>query len=280
MSRNDVLRSTAAPSEMPRQSVDQLYQELGFDIPVETVPLPSGGKTYPENHPLHMRDSVSIRAMTAREEDILTSRALVKDGRMLSMLIESCMIDKGVDASTLLSGDRNAIVTAIRITGYGSEYRTNMDCPMCGTHNTHTCNLTDLPVRRLIIDPVSPGLNEFPMTLPYTGKNVTVRFTDGRDEKEAALISERKSKQGLMLDNLVTDRLFRAVVSVEGNSDKSFIRKFVNNLPASDSRSIRSFLDDNEPSIDMTTTFTCSHCEYEKEVPLPVGANFLWPGSE
>jgi len=264
---------------MPRQSVDQLYQELGFDIPVETVPLPSGGKAYPPEHPFHLKEAVSIRAMTAREEDILTSRALLKDGSMISRLIESCVVDKGLDAATLLSGDRNALVTAIRITGYGAEYRSTIACPVCSAPNKHTTNLTDLPVRRLEIDPTGIGHNEFNTTLPVTGKNVTFRFTNGYDEREMTLMSERRAKQGMLIEPVVTDRLFRAITSIEGNTDKSFIRKFVTNMPAGDSRALRQFIDDHEPVVEMKTHFTCSQCGHEEEVPLPVGANFLWPGA-
>jgi len=279
MSRNDIFNEAGAPPEMPRQTESELYSELGFDIPVETVPLPSLGKVYPEGHPLHLVQSVDIRAMTAREEDILTSRALLKSGDMVSRLIASCLTDKRVDPDTLLSGDRNAILTAIRITGYGADYNVNVSCPACGTGQIHQCNLSDLPIRALEKDPISPGLNEFELILPMSGKKVSLKFTTGYDEKEANVIAERKKKQGLTAETSVTDNLFRAIVSIEGNSDKAFINKFVRNMPAKDSLAARMFLNINEPTVLMRSNFVCNNCEYEEELPLPIGANFLWPGA-
>jgi hypothetical protein len=108
MSRNDVFHAAGDHDPRLKETHQQAQQDLGFDIPVETVPLPSLGKAYPEDHPLYMKEFVEIRAMTAREEDILTSRALIKQGTLITNLIKSCMIDKSVDPRTLLSGDRNA----------------------------------------------------------------------------------------------------------------------------------------------------------------------------
>ena len=45
---------------------------LSFSTPTEFVDLPSGGRFYPADHPLHGKDSVEIKFMTAKEEDILT----------------------------------------------------------------------------------------------------------------------------------------------------------------------------------------------------------------
>ena len=279
MSRNDIFNAASESIPAERQTADQLHQELGFDIPVETVPLPSLGKVYAEDHPLHMAQSVDIRAMTAREEDILTSRALLKSGDMVSRLIGSCLIDKRVDPNTLLSGDRNAILTAIRITGYGADYNVNVDCPSCGTSQVHQSNLTDLPIRALDLDPVAPGINEFELILPATGKRVGIKFTTGYDEKESNATAERKKKQGLTAETSVTDNLFRSIVSIEGNTDKSFISKFIRNMPAKDSLAARMFVNINEPTVLMRSYFECKNCDHEEELPLPVGASFLWPGA-
>ena len=279
MSRNEIFNEAGAPPEMPRQSESQLFSELGFDIPVETVPLPSLGKAYPEEHPLHGAQSVDIRAMTAREEDILTSRALLKSGNMISELIRSCLTNKRVDPDSLLSGDRNAILTAIRITGYGAEYSVNTTCPKCETTQVHTCNLTDLPIRSLDADPVAPGTNQFETIMPVTGKKVIIKFGTGYDEKEAQVTADRKKKQGFNVETSVTDNLFRSIVSIGGNTDGAFIRKFISNMPARDSLAVRNFVSLNEPSVLMVSDFTCTHCDHEEVLSLPIGTSFLWPTS-
>ena len=277
MSRNDVFSAASAADPRVAESLEQAQQDLGFDIPVETVPLPSLGKVYPPGHPLHLKQSVDIRAMTAREEDILTSRAFIKNGTVITNLLRSCLIDKSIDPRTLLSGDRNAILVAIRITGYGADYNTNVTCPLCDTSQVHTCSLGELPIISLESDPVTPGSNEFELILPVSGKKVTVSFPTGLDEEEALTIAERKRMQGIVADNLVTDRLFRAITSIQGNTDKSFISKFIRNMPARDSLQIRRFLEKNEPTVSMMTHFTCEACDYQEEMSLPLGANFFWP---
>lgn len=277
MSRNDVFSAASASDPRVAETLEQAQQDLGFDIPIETVPLPSLGKAYPPDHPLHLKNSVDIRAMTAREEDILTSRAFIKNGTVITNLIRSCLTDKSVDPRSLLSGDRNAILVAIRITGYGADYHTNVTCPVCGTAQVHSCALSDLPIRSLESDPVTPGRNEFEVVLPVSGKKVTLSFPTGLDEEEALTISERKRKQGIVVDNLVTERLFRAITSIQGNTDKSYISKFIRNMPARDSLEIRRFLEKSEPTVNMVTLFECEACELQEEMPLPMGANFFWP---
>ena len=108
-----------------------MADDFGFEVPVEAVPLPSRGVCYPSDSPLYGKETVDIRSMTAREEDILTSRALIKKGTVITHLIKSCLLDKSVDVNSMISGDRNAIMTALRITGYGTEYKVEVDCPAC-----------------------------------------------------------------------------------------------------------------------------------------------------
>ena len=105
---------------MPSRNV--MKDDFGFEIPVENVPLPSRGVAYAPESPLYGQETIQIRAMTAREEDILTSRALIKKGTVISHLLRSCMIDKRIDPDEMLSGDRNAVMVALRVTGYGADY--------------------------------------------------------------------------------------------------------------------------------------------------------------
>src|SRR3954469_15055994 len=121
-------------------------------VPTETIPLPSSGKVYPVSHPLHGQFAVAIRAMTARDEDILTSRALLKQGKVISALLRSCLMDKSIDCDELLIGDRNAIMVGIRVTGYGAEYKVETSCPACDSRFKHQFDLSQLPIKRLEAD--------------------------------------------------------------------------------------------------------------------------------
>tara|TARA_R110000803_G_scaffold49679_2_gene103356 strand:- start:927 stop:1772 length:846 start_codon:yes stop_codon:yes gene_type:complete len=279
MSRNNEIFNQDQPGvETPAQQTrEQASQDLGFDIPVETVPLPSQGLVYPAGHPLHMKTSIDIRAMTAREEDILTSRALIKSGTVISALINSCITNKDVDASSLLSGDRNAIMTAIRITGYGAEYEVDIECPECTAKQKKSFNLSALPINSLQYEPDTSGNNKFSFQLPASKKTVTVRFATGQDEEEATITEQRKKKQGLIANTAITDRLFNAITAIDGIEDRPKIRTFITNMPARDSLTIRAWLDKNEPSVSMDVGFECDVCAHEEEMPLPMGATFFWP---
>lgn len=245
-------------------------------FPSEIIDLPSEGKLYPEGHPC--RDGkIEIKYMTAKEEDILTSRAYIKNGSVISKLISSCLTDKTINPDDLISGDRNALLIALRITGYGADYTLEINCPACGKTNTSTFDLSSLPIKRLQIDPVERGENIFEVQLPITKKNVRVKFLNGHDEKEMMIINERKKKNGFNVESAVTDRLARSIMSIEGITDKNKIGLFVQHMPARDSLALRRFLDDHEPGVDMKSHMTCKHCHEESEVDLPIGATFFWP---
>ena len=119
---------------------------FSFVVPTDFVELPSQGRFYPEGHPLHGQDSIEIRQMTAKEEDMLTSRTLLKKGVALDRVIASLIVNKQIDPDSLLVGDRNAIIIAIRVAGYGNIYDTKVSCPSCGAKQEYSFNLNDANV--------------------------------------------------------------------------------------------------------------------------------------
>lgn len=259
------------------QTKDVMRDDFGFEVPVESVPLPSNGVVYPAESPLHDRETVDIRSMTAREEDILTSRALIKKGTVITELIKSCLTDKRIQVQDMLAGDRNAIMVALRITGYGADYAVEADCPKCNTRSKQNFNLGEMPIKRLEVEPVAKGQNVFEFKLPVTKKTVQFKFLTGRDEEEINTIQERAKKQGALADSVVTTRLQYAIVAIDGRTDRGAINGFVRNMPARDSMSLRKFIDANEPGIDMKGEFDCPSCNELSEVRVPLGASFFWP---
>lgn len=265
---------------MPKMSqADRARADFGLEIPQEIVPLPSSGKVYSQDSSLYGMETVEIRAMTARDEDILTSRALLKKGTVITELIKSCLVDKSVNVLDLLSGDRNALMVAIRITGYGPEYSVEMECPECNVKSQHDFNLAELPIKRLDIDPVIPGANLFEFTLPASKKNVKFKFMTGRDEEEMMVLAEKQKKLGLPSDNNVTTSLLYSIQSIDGIEDRAKISSFVKVMPARDSLALRNYMRDNEPGILMRQETTCSSCGHSEEVSMPLGVTFLWPSS-
>jgi hypothetical protein len=261
------------------QAVDRVKTELGLDIPVDNVPLPSHGKIYPEGSALYGVETVEIRAMTTREEDILTSAALIKSGKVITALIKSCLVDPSIDVQEMISGDRNALMVAVRITGYGAEYTTEFECPGCNNKAPYDFMLDQLAIKTLDIDPVVPGRNLFDFVLPVCKKTVQFKFLTGRDEEEILATSQKMKKLQIHGDTLITTRLQHSIVTVDGKNDRSLINAFIRKMPARDSLALRKYMEKNEPGIDMTQEFICPQCSHTEEVAIPLGVSFFWPQS-
>lgn len=259
------------------QTSNVMKDDFNFVVPAELVPLPSRGIIYPQTSPLYGQETLEINPMTAKEEDILTSRAYIKKGTVLTKLMQSCLTNKKINPDDLISGDRNALMVAIRITGYGADYEVEVDCPECGARNKSSFDLSQLPIKRLEVEPVVFGENLFEVQLPVSKKTVRVKFLTGHDEREMSIINERKRKSGIKTDSTITDRLSRSIVSIDNITDRNKINMFVKNIPARDSLALRKFLDKNEPGVEMKSWLSCESCYEESEVNLPMGASFFWP---
>jgi hypothetical protein len=271
--------------EQPQESkpaepkkLESVSNAVGFDVPVESIPLPSRGLLYPPDHPLHCAETVDIKCMTAKEEDLLTSRALIKNGTVFSKLIQSCILNKSLNAEDLLTGDRNAILFGIRVTGYGAEYPVRISCPACEEEFEAEFNLGSLEIKHLGAEPIQPGVNAFSFVLPVTKKEVIFKLLTGTDERnmsqEATLT---RKKLGSAQQNTVTNRLFYSILQIGEVSDKAKLKYMIQNLPARDSRALRSYMDKIEPDLNMSQQVVCSACGEGSVVDIPLARNFLWP---
>lgn len=255
-----------------------VMKEFGWEVPIDVAPLPSAGLIYPVNSSLYGRNKVEIKAMTAKEEDIIMSRAYSKLGTTITELIRSCLIDKSIDPNAMLVGDRQALLVAIRITGYGADYKCEVDCGECGRRGNDKFDLSSLEIEPLKVDPVSPGINEFEVLLPVSKKRVTLKFLTGKDEEDLVTEVERRKKLlGDAAENPITTRMTHQIIKIDNIADRSKIATFVANMPARDSKFLREFYTNNEPGIKMKSSYMCTHCGAESEVSLPIGASFFWP---
>lgn len=270
-------KAQGGPAQVSRE--EYAKQELGLDIPVDAVPLPSQGLIYPEGHALHGAKSVEFRAMTAREEDILMSRAYIKRGTVITELIKSCLINRAVNVNSMISGDRNALMIGIRVSGYGAAYQPQYTCPACETMNELDINLTQLPIKPLSLSPAEAYTNLFRFELPRSKKTVGFRFLTGEEEEKLLKNMEVKKKKGIQNDNLVTTRLLSSIVDIDGVTDRNQIARFVQYMPAMDSLALRKHIDDNEPGVDMTVEFVCQNCDHVQDITLPMGPSFFWPNA-
>tara|TARA_Y100000310_G_scaffold343536_1_gene451684 strand:+ start:2457 stop:3311 length:855 start_codon:yes stop_codon:yes gene_type:complete len=254
---------------------------LSFVTPTEFVELPSRGRYYPEGHPLHDQEVVEIRYMTAKDEDILTSKSLIKKGVVIDKLIQSVLVDKSIRPQDLLIGDKNAILVTTRITGYGPEYETRIDCPACGANTEHIFDLNESLEMDYADDFEEYGVElsdkgTFFIKLPLTEITAEVRLLTGRDETKLLSMAERKKKLKLEESSL-TDQFRTLIVSVNGISDSSSINTVVENLPAIDAKHLRDVYAEITPNADLTNMFECEECGNVEEVNVPITVQFFWP---
>lgn len=273
--QNNAIFTQAVPA--PTQPTQRRTQS--DEIPYESVPLPSRGLLYPPGTPLHGVSEVHIKPMTAREEDILMSPALIKNGTAITSLIKSCLIDKSIDPAMMIAGDRNALVFSIRITGYGAQYEASIECNECDKKSDRVFDLLQCAVNFLDINPVSEFENRFEFMLPRSKKIVHFKFLTGQAEENATKqqLARKKALGGIQIENTVTDNLREAILSIDGVEDRQKIADFVRNMPASDSLAIRSYIATHSPDLITKQVSECKLCGAVEEVSIPLGVSFLWP---
>jgi len=262
------------------RSQNSVSQNAGFQIPTDFVKLPSGGRVYPSDSPLYNLKEVELRYLTAADEDILTSRSLLRSGTALDKVIENCLIDKRIRPEELVSGDKNALITFLRVNGYGPNYNVEYTCPSCGEDSKYNFDLSNIQMKELEVNPVIEGENRFNFKMP-SGTSVEFRFLNSSEEKSIAEAQDRlKKRTNSPVDRNVTTRLKSIIISVDGNSDPTFINQYVDNLNVMDSRAFRKFVDDHTPDLDMNQDFNCVHCGHKEEVEIPITVSFFWPDTE
>ena len=253
--------------------------QLNFIVPTEFVQLPSKGKFYPQGHPLHGKDSIEIKQMTAKEEDILTSRGLIKKGVVLDRLVESLILDKSIRVDDLLAADKNAIVVSARVSGYGPEYLTVVTCPSCQEKSNHMFNLLEQlePEESEESQALETSANgTFFLSLPRTKWKVELRPLSSRDEKAILKMLSGDNKK-TDLENTLTQQIKMMVVSIEGETNRETLNRAVDVLPALDSKFIRKNLSKLIPDMSLRKTFVCSKCSHEERMEVPITADFFWP---
>ena len=273
-------RQQQADPPAPLMQEDNNSGGFSFVVPTEFIELPSEGKYYPEGHPLHGESTLEIKQMTAKEEDLLTSRSLLKKGIALDRLLKSVVVNKQIDTNSLLVGDRNAILIATRVSGYGADYQTKITCPSCNTAQDYAFDLNDADVYDgtgfTENEAVSNGDGTFTTTLPRTKIEVTFRLLNGTDEKNLVNQVENARKKRRP-ENGITRQLKQIILAVNGDDTQKSINYAVENMPSMDARHLRLAYKLATPNVDLTQTFECNECDYEQDMEVPLTADFFWP---
>lgn len=244
-------------------------------IPTETVTLPSKGLVYPETS-LLSKGEIEMKYMSARDEDILTNINFIKQGTAIDKLLRSLIITP-IDIDDMVTGDKNAILFAARIVGYGKDYPFKFRNEATGKDEEYTVDLTTLKEKEIDEKLFIKGKNEFNLTLPKSGTKIIFKLLTGKDEKaiETEIKGLQKASPNSSFES--STRLKYMILAVNGQYDTSVVRDFVDNyMLAPDSRELRRYYNSISPDID--TVITVEKDGYVQEgVVIPIGINFFWP---
>ena len=220
--------------------------------------------------------------MTAREEDILTSQNLIKQGVVLDKLFESLIVTS-VNYNDIYAGDKNAIMVAARILGYGNNYEVEIDDPFSsGEKQNLIIDLSQIEHKEVDYSLFENRVNEFDYELPNSKRVVTFRLMTHKMEKEIQdeLKANNKTFIKTGIDKELTTRLKHIILAVDGERGRVTINNFVDNeLFALDSRALRKHMRQMSPDLDMTFTFTSNITGETKEMDIPMDVSFFWPNS-
>tara|TARA_R110001632_G_scaffold123570_1_gene236312 strand:- start:50 stop:733 length:684 start_codon:yes stop_codon:yes gene_type:complete len=227
--------------------------------------------------------------MTAREEDILTTQSYIKDGSVLDRLFQSLIVSNGegmpIKYVDLVTGDKNAIMIAARILGYGKDYEVEVEDPSNGAKQQDTIDLTQFENKEYDgSNQVDPHKNEFEFTLPRSTRKITfMAMTESKERKVKHQIDEQKKANRKIKDSTsreLTTRLKNMILSVDGDSEQKIINHFVDNeLFAVDSKAFRTYINEVIPDIDLSWEFVSDESGERRMMQLPMDTAFFWPGS-
>ena len=257
--------------------MEQTQQKPQF--PSEEVTLPSKGLLYPEGSPLR-RGIIEMKYMTAREEDILTNQNYISNGTVIDKLLQSLILTP-IDYKDLLIGDKNAVLVASRILGYGAEYSFKLNHPKTGETETVTVDLTEADDKVIDESKMINGKNEFEYTLPTSKANLSFKLLTQEDEKKIDAELKGLKKINKKASPELTTRLKHVILSVNGDYEKKTIREFVDNkLLARDARALRTYISSIQPDIDLEFNIEFEDGHIQEGVTVPINANFFWPDVE
>lgn len=245
---------------------NQVTQEPKFKFPTEIVDLPSKGLLYSKDNPLSS-GTIEMKYMGAKEEDILTNTNYIQSGVVLDKLLESLIVTK-TNLKDLIIGDKNAILIASRILGYGQDYEFETN------GRTYNVDLTTLRDKELPTDVDYSNGNEFHFTLPASKVEVTFKLLTQGDETQ--IDQELKGVKKLFPNGTspeVTTRLKYMITSVNGDRERKNIREFVDNeILARDSRALRQEIKRISPDVDLNIKG-----DDGEDIAIPISLNFFWP---
>jgi hypothetical protein len=257
------------PPPIPAASPEAPPSPFNFIVPTEMVDLPSKGEFYPEGHPLHNVDAIEIKHMTAKEEDILTSATLLKKGLAIDKMLQSIIVDKRIKVKDLLIGDKNALVIASRIFGYGPDYKVEIQCVHCDNSYEAVYDLSALQNKSSTnfgkVDKTAN--NTFTLVLPKSQMLVEFKLLTSQDEEK---LTKDKKGGSMKLLKLI-------VVSINEQTDGFYVERALQSLPILDVSTLKKTYAMAMPDVNMVQDIECTACGEISTLGVPLNAGFFWP---
>ena len=255
------------------KAVSTPKEEPTFNFPTEEVELPSKGLVYPEDSPL-ADGKVTMKYMTAKEEDIITNQNYIQKGTAINHLLDALIVTPGIKQDDLVTGDKNAILIAARILGYGSTYKFEY------LGETVEVDLSKLENKEIDYSLIEGRTNEFEFTLPHTQTPITFRLLTGKIEKQIDGELKGLAKINKVKSAEMSTRMKHLIASVNGDSDRKTVRQFVDTaLLARDAKSLRDYIAKMQPDIEIKFDYEDYNGEIvEREIPITSG--FFFPDPE
>jgi hypothetical protein len=258
----------------PQDFERTMSQETDPDLMMsyEVVQLPSKGKFY-----AHGISEVNVEYMTSRDEDLLTTPSLIDGGNVITLLLKRKIKTAGIVVDDLLDGDRNAIILFLRTSSYGADYTVQVPDPRTGIPFTTKVDLLQLQYKEVAEQPDEFG--HFKVFIPMRKKEVVIRLlTSGEDNILQRKADAIKEAYGQELSDYNTMKLKSHILSIGGNTDRSYIDKFVDVMPALDAYTIRRKIQTVSPDVDMSYEFMAKD-GYKFRANLAVGIDFFFPST-
>jgi len=256
MDKNNVMSPDYVPEE--------------YSVPYDILELPSQGLLYKNK-----KSSVKVEYLTAMDETIITSPNIIANNKVVDTLLERKIKDLGFDPAELLEGDRVAILVFLRVTGFGNEYTQLVYNEKSQEYETGTIDLTTLKSKKLTVKPDEN--NNFDFILPISKKKIKFRFLTAKEDSEIGLLDETQMKRNNTdISNKLLLTLERQVVSIDGEQDKIKISNILKNLKIMDSRSLRKYISEIEPVLNLATIAGTEGGE-SVDTFLRFNRTFFWP---
>ena len=255
--------------------VQPTQTQKSFQFPTEIISLPSKGLVYAESNPLS-KGEVTIKLMTAKEEDIITNQNLIRKGLHLDKLLESVVVEPGVNINDLVLGDKNAILITSRILAFGTEYDVTINDPVDNEPASVTIDLSKIKIKDIDESKLNRN-NEYEFILPKSKTPIKFKLLTHGDEIAIAKDIEASEKT-LKQSNEITTRYRRIITEVNGTRDIGYISTYVTNqLLAADSKALRKHISEITPDLDLTFDYESLITGETEALRIPFGVDFFYP---